>query len=483
MAKKTSSPKKDSVKGFKPKNAWDVLKPSDVKVLEKRAKSYIEFLAACKTERETIVYLEEKAKKLGFKPIADMGKGKKLKPGTKVYFINKNRAMGLAIIGKKPASEGFRIIAAHHDVPRIDIKAQPLYAKHGVSLFKTHYYGGIKKYQWAAIPLALHGFAMTKKGKKILFQIGEKPGDPVFTITDIAPHLSRKLQDGRKATGVFAGEELNIIVGHKPTPAAKKDKEKETPENDRLKEAVLEYLHKDFGLEEEDLAWSEMHAVPAFAPTEVGFDRGLIGGYGHDDRGCVMASFEALAEIKIPEHTSGIILVDKEEIGSCGASGASSMMVTDFLGMLTEATSGENSFMAIRKAISETRVISADTSPPIDPNFEAAHDPLNSTIIGKGVWISKYAGSQGKFMSSEADVEFMAEIRQLLTKEKIPYQFGEMGKVEEGGGGTVAFLLANMNMHVLDVCLPTLSLHSPFELISKVDYHYTVSAYKVFMNN
>lgn len=465
---------------FKSKSAWDTITPAQEKVLEKRSAQYIDFLSLCKTERETIEHIEAKAKKAGFKPLPSYGQGNKLKPGSRVYFINKNRAMGLAIIGKKSSDEGFRLIASHHDVPKIDIKPTPVYEKHGLSLFKTHYYGGIKKFQWPVLPLALHGFAITKNGKILRFKIGEDPKDPVFTITDIAPHICKKIQEDRKTMSVIKGEELNVIVGHRPI---KDTTGKDNGETDRIKKMVLTHLHKDLGLTEEDLAWAELHAVPAMQPREVGFDRALIGGYGHDDRACVAASYAALEDIKIPEHTAAIMFLDKEEIGSCGANGAQSMMVTDFLGMLTEATSGKSNYADVRKAISETFVISADTSPPIDPTFESAHDPLNSAIIGNGVWVTKYAGANGKFMSSEADVEFLAYIRKMLCSEKIPYQFGEMGKVDEGGGGTVAFLLGNLNMHVIDIALATLSLHSPFEVISKVDYHYTVEAYKAFMQN
>lgn len=477
MVKSNKKPPKKNDSGFKIPNAWDCLPKKENKLLEERSQRYMQYLSTCKTERESITFIEEIAKKAGFKELPPFGSGKKLKPGSRVYFINKNRAMGLAIIGKKPASKGFRLIAAHHDVPRIDIKAMPLYEKHGLALLKTHYYGGVKKFQWATIPLALHGFAITRAGKKVSFKIGEKPTDPIFTITDIAIHLSRKLQDERKANAALQGEELNVLVGHKPVSASKEDKEAQN----RVKKMVLEHLKSELGLEEEDLAWAELHAVPAFPAREIGFDRALIGGYGHDDRGCTFAAYEALNEIKIPEYTCSVLMLDKEEIGSCGANGAQSMMVTDFLGMLCEATSGENSFAAIRAAIAETMVISADTSPPVDPSFESTHDPLNSAFLGKGVWISKYSGSGGKMFSGEADVEFINYIRRMLNSENIPYQFGEMGKVDEGGGGTVAFLLSNLNMHVLDVCLPTLSLHSPFEVISKVDYHYSVTAYKAFM--
>lgn len=478
MARKVTAEKKETVKSFKVDWAWDRIKESESKLLEKRTKDYLNFISECKTERGTIEHIETRARKAGFTYLPALGKGKKLKPGSKVMFLNKNRALGLAIIGRKPADEGFRIIAAHHDVPRIDIKATPLYEKHGLALFKTHYYGGVKKFQWAAIPLALHIFALDKKGKKMNFVIGEKPGDPVFTITDVAPHIGKKLQWERKTPDVISGEELNIIVGHKPEASAN---EVETP--NRIKNAVLRHLEKELGMSEEDLAWAEIRAVPAFRASEVGFDRALIGAYGHDDRACVGAAFAAINEMGTPDHTAAILLLDKEEIGSAGPNGAQSMMVTDFLGMLTEATSGESSFAAIRTALSATYVLSADTNAPIDPTFESVSDPMNSGIMGKGVWVTKHSGSAGKSGSSEADIEYLHFIRNMLSKENIPYQFGEMGKVDEGGGGTVAYLLANLNMHVIDISLATLSLHSPFELLSKIDYHYTVSAYKAFMQN
>ncbi len=480
MAKKASSAPDKGVKTFKVDSAWDKIKGNELKLYEKRTQDYLKFISTCKTERGTIEFIETRAQKAGFKPMPPLGQGKKLKPGSKVMFINKNRALGMAVIGKRPASEGFRLIAAHHDVPRIDIKAQPLYEKHGLALFKTHYYGGVKKFQWAAIPLSLHIFAIDRNGKSMSFTIGEKPGDPVFTITDVAPHLGKKIQYERKTADVISGEELNIVVGHQPDHAAD-EKEAETP--NRIKNAVLRRIEKAYGLSEEDLAWAEIRAVPAMQASEVGFDRAMIGAYGHDDRACVGAAFAAISELDTPEHTAAILLLDKEEIGSAGPNGAQSQMVTDFLGMLTEATSGDSSFAAIRTALGATQVLSADTNAPIDPTFEGAYDPLNSGVVGKGVWICKHSGSGGKSGSSEADIEYLACIRKMLNNENIPYQFGEMGKVDEGGGGTVAYMLANLNMHVVDISLGTLSLHSPFELISKIDYHYSVSAYLAFMKN
>ncbi len=467
----------DEVKSFKPNSAWDSISATDLKILEKRCASYLDFITKCKTERATVSYIKAKAEKAGFKTLPDFGNGKKLKPGTKVMFINNNKAICLGIIGKRPASEGFRLIAAHLDVPKVDVKSMPLYERDNLALFKTHYYGGIKKFQWVTIPLSLHIFAIDKKGKTLSFVIGEKEGDPVFTISDIAIHLAQKLQMKRLTLEAVTGEELNIVVGSKP------DSKTDKTQPNRIKNTVLREIEKQFGLTEEDLAWAEIHAVPAMKPAEVGFDRGLIGAYGHDDRACVYAAYSALSEVNVPEHTSAILLLDKEEVGSAGPNGAQSGLITDLITMLTEATSGETTLPAIRNATRNTLVFSADTSASIDPNYESAYDPLNSGYLGKGVWISKFSGKGGKSGSLEVDIEFLAKIRKMLESENIPYQFGEMGKVDEGGGGTVARFIASHNMQVVDMAIPTLSLHSPFELISKVDYHYSVSAYKAFLKN
>lgn len=497
---------------FKKQNAWEMLNEDDEKEMERLSKRYIEFLSSCKTERATINWLESEARKLGFRNLTSNKEvTKKFKAGSKVYYINKNRAIAFAVIGKRPLTEGMHIVAAHHDVPHLDLKAIPLYEKYGLALLKTHYYGGIKKFQWAAIPLALHCFAITKDNKQITFSIGEKPEDPVFTITDMPPHLSYKLQDERKSREVIKGEELNILVGNRPKIVRNETQELSKNQNhiqsqtqsqnsndqqvqnqaslakagpeERVKAAVLEYLYRNYGITEEDLAWAEVSAVPAIAPREVGFNRELIGGFGHDDRSCVMAAFEAISQIKNPEHTAVVIFFDKEEIGSAGANSAQSMMIPDFITFLLEKTEPPATYENMRKTFINSYVLSADTNAPIDPSFDTAWDPLNSGYMGHGVWICKFTGSGGKVGSSEAEAEFIAKIRSLLQKNKIPYQFGEMGKVDEGGGGTVAKFLAQQNMHVLDISIPVLSLHSPFEVLSKVDYYYTVLACKAFLEN
>lgn len=467
--------------GYKKVNGWEALPPKDEKIMEEQARRYLAFLGACKTERETLAWLEQDARRAGFQPLAELKAGSRLKPGERVLFLNKNRAMGLAIIGRRPITDGLHVVAAHHDVPHLDLKALPLYEKYGLALLKTHYYGGVKKFQWAALPLALHGFVITKAGRTVSFAIGEKPDEPVFSITDLPPHLSYKVQNDRKATEVLKGEELNILVGNRPRPPAKGEAAKDAKGEEKVKGAVLDYLYKTWGLVEEDLAWAEISAVPAFPPREVGFQRELIGGFGHDDRACVMAAWEAIREVKVPEHTAAVLLFDKEEIGSAGASGAQSMMIADFFTHLIEHTAGTASYGALRQTMNNSYVLSGDTNAPIDPTFDAAWDATNSGYLGNGVWICKFTGSAGKVGSSEADVEFIARIRDLLIDEKIPYQFGEMGKVDEGGGGTVAKFLAQQNMHVLDVSLPVLSLHSPFEILAKVDYHYTIRAYRAFL--
>lgn len=464
--------------GYKKTSGWESLQAQDERVMEDQARRYMDFLSVCKTERESLAWLDKAARQRGFVPLSESKPGQTLKPGTRLIFNNKNRAMGLAVIGRKPITEGLHLVAAHHDVPHLDLKALPLYEKHGLALLKTHYYGGIKKFQWAALPLALHGFVITKGGKQITFAIGEKPGDPVFSITDLPPHLSAKVQNDRKATEVLKGEELNILVGNRPRKPTGGNQAKG---EEKVKGAVLDYLHRTFGLVEEDLAWAELSAVPALSPREVGFNREMVGGFGHDDRSCVMAAFEAIINVKVPEHTAAILLFDKEEIGSAGASGAQSMMIPDFFSSLIELANGHVSYGLLRQAISNTYVLSGDTNAPIDPTFDAAWDPSNAGYLGNGVWICKFTGSGGKVASSEADVEFIARMRSLLSREKIPYQFGEMGKVDEGGGGTVAKFLAQLNMHVLDLALPVLSLHSPFEILAKVDYHHTIRAYQAFL--
>jgi len=485
MAKKVTAAEP---RPYKRPNAWDALTPKETAEMEKASARYIKFLTACKTERETLAWIEKEAKKAGFQDLNAI-KGKvPLKPGTRVYWTNKNRAMGLGVIGKKPVTSGMRLVAAHHDVPHLDLKAQPLYEKHNMALLRTHYYGGIKKFQWAAIPLALHGFAGLKDGRFVSFVYGEKTDEPCFTITDIAPHLSAKIQNDRKANEVFKGEELHVLVGHRPkaTPkddgkANSKDKPAAPKADERVKTAILEALYKTHGIEEEDLAWAEVAVVPALPAREVGIDASMIGGFGHDDRSCVLAAYDALEQVKVPEHTAAILLFDKEEIGSAGAAGAQSMMVSDFLGHLVWAASGETSYLAIRDALSESLVLSGDTNAAVDPIFDGAYDTTNAGFMGAGVWITKFSGSGGKAGSSEADVEFIARIRKLLVDEKIPYQFGEMGKVDEGGGGTVAKFLAQLNMHCLDLCIPVIGLHSPFEIMAKVDYYYTIRAYKAFL--
>lgn len=480
MEKKKVIPKEKEQPGlgYKKTSGWETLPPKDEKVMEEQARRYIDFLGTCKTERETLAWLDKQARKAGFQPLESLKPGQRLKPGSRVLFTNKNRAMGLAVIGRRPITEGLHVVAAHHDVPHLDLKALPLYEKYGMAMLKTHYYGGVKKFQWAAIPLALHGFVITKAGKTLSFSLGEKPTEPVFTITDLPPHLSYKVQNDRKATEVFKGEELNILVGNRPKPAAKNGEGKG---EEKVKGAVLDFLHRTWGLVEEDLAWAEVSAVPAFPVREVGFQRELIGGFGHDDRSCVMAAFEAVNAVQVPEHTAAALLFDKEEIGSAGASGAQSMMISDFFTRLIEQAGGHASYGLLRQTMSNTYVLSGDTNAPIDPTFDAAWDATNAGYLGNGVWICKFTGSGGKAGSSEADVEFIARLRTLLVREKIPYQFGEMGKVDEGGGGTVAKFLAQLNMNVLDIGLPVLSLHSPFEVLAKVDYHFTIRAYQAFL--
>lgn len=480
MAREKTPKKIDNLK-YKSANAWDVLPPRELKDLEAVAGRYRRFLDTCRTERETITHLIEAATKAGFVPLESVLAKAPVAAGKKVYWVSKNRAIGMAILGKRPISEGIHLIAAHHDVPHLDLKAVPLIEKHGLALLKTHYYGGIKKYHWCGMPLAVHCFAQLQNGKTVRFVVGEDADDPVMTITDVPPHLSGKVQNDRKATEVFSGEELQVLAGHRPKARPEKDGTKVKGEADPVKTAVLEHLHRAYGLVEEDLAWAEIAVVPAIPTREVGLDRSMIGGFGHDDRACVFAAWEALKEVKTPERTAAVLFFDKEEIGSAGASGAQSHMVLDFVNMLATLSVGATSYAMLRDVVSESRVLSADTNAPIDPGFESAWDPANSGLLGHGVWICKFTGSGGKYGSSEADVEFIASLRKLFAGEKVPVQFGEMGKVDAGGGGTVAKFLAQFNMHVVDIALPVLGLHSPFEVLSKVDLYYSVKGYRAFL--
>jgi aspartyl aminopeptidase len=456
---------------MKKESMWLSLKKSEIKKAMKFAEDYKEFLKEVKTERESVNYMISIAKKHGFK---DLTKAKSLTPGDKFYIEKREKVLALGVVGKKPF-EGFRLVVSHIDSPRIDVKPNPLWEDPDASLalLKTHYYGGIKKYQWVSRPLALHGVVYTKDGKRINIRIGDRPGDPVFVIPDLLPHLARKVQGDRKLFEGIKGEELQLVVGNIPID----DKEIKK----KIKTAVLKYLNDEYGITEEDFNSADLEIVPAEEPRDVGFDRSMVGAYGQDDRICAYTSFRAILDVENPTYTSIAFFYDKEEIGSDGNVGAQSNFLEYVLAKVLYLMKPNYTHVEFLDILYKTKAISADVSAAINPIFKGVHDIPNAAKAGYGVVISKYTGHGGKYGSSEATAEFMAEIRALFAKNKVPYQVAELGKVDEGGGGTIAKFFAKYGMDVVDMGPGIIGMHSPFEIASKMDVWSAYRAYKVFL--
>lgn len=458
---------------YKTVNAWD--NPSmNEREIEKFCKGYKAFLNKAKTEREFVREAEELAIKSGFVDIDKLLDNKTpLNSGDKVYRIVKKKLIMLAVIGKKPCEAGTRMVGAHIDSPRVDIKQNPLYESTEMVFMKTHYYGGIKKYQWLAIPLALHGTIIKADGSVIDISIGEDEGDPVFTITDLLPHLAKD-QFEKKLNVAFKGEAMNVLAGSRP------DADKDA--KDRFKLNILKILNEKYGITEEDFISSELEMVPAFKAQDLGFDRSMIGAYGHDDRVCAYPALMAILETKDPEYTAVCILTDKEEIGSVGNTGAQSRALENFLADLCALTTQDQySDRLLRSCLDRSQMLSADVSAAVDPNFEDTHDKLNAAYLGKGVSIMKFSGSRGKSGASDAHAEFVGEVRRVFNENRIPWHTTELGAVDKGGGGTIAMLVANLGVDVLDVGVPVLSMHAPFEVVSKVDVYAAFKGYHVFI--
>ena len=475
MVRKTSKKKVEELRKRlvrKPQLVWDVLGPGEKKKVFEFAERYKTFLDSAKTEREAVRLIEDFAKKKGFKDIT------RAKAGKRFYKINKNKNIVLAVVGKKPLVSGVNLIASHIDSPRLDLKQNPLYEEVDLALLKTHYYGGIKKYQWLARSLAIHGKVIKKDGSHLDLHVGESDEDPVFTIADLLPHLSHKVQTEKKVSEAFEGEKLNVLVGSIPIGD---DEIKE-----RFKLAVLQYLFDTYGIVEEDLVSSEIEIVPAGKARDVGWDRSLIGGYGQDDRVCAYATLEAVGELKAPETTAVALFIDKEEIGSDGSTGAKSRFLEDFVADLFEVTgqqAGGAGGAALRSCLMSSRALSADVNGALDPDYQDVHEKRNAARIGYGVCITKFTGSRGKFGSSDANAEYVAHIRKLFNENRVVWQTGELGKVDEGGGGTIAKFLAVYGLEVVDCGTPLLSMHSPFEIASKADIHMTCKGYQAFFNS
>ena len=448
----------------------NVYEKADEKLLKKifdYAEGYKCFLDNGKTEREACAYAKDAAIAAGYKPFQF---GQKLKAGDKVYYDNRGKNLYLIKVGTKDVEkDGVRIIASHIDSPRIDFKQVPLYENEGIAFAKTHYYGGVRKYQWVATPLALHGAIVLKNGEVLNVRIGEDENDPVFYISDLLPHLAAK-QNAKPLGEGIGGEDLNIWLGNIPYVAASDEKDKTVKEN------LLHILHDKYGMEEADFLSAELSVVPAFKAKDIGFDRGLLGSYGHDDRVCAYPSFTALFDETANEHTTMVVLADKEEIGSEGTTGMQSAI---FLDLLNEIAASFGVSCAAMRA--NSMCLSADVNAAYDPNFPEVCEKLNSAYVSCGAGITKFTGARGKSGSNDADAEFVGFVRKLFDENGVIWQTGELGKVDVGGGGTVAKYIASYNINTIDIGVPVVSMHAPYEVVSKADVYETYLAFRAFL--
>jgi aspartyl aminopeptidase len=450
--------------------AWAKLKENEVNNF---AEGYKRFLQLSKTEREAARYIIEEASKNGFKFIEEYDK---LEPGNKVMALYKNKLVILAVIGEKDPRMGLRIIGSHIDTPRIDLKPVPIYEEAGFAMLKTHYYGGVKRYQWVNIPLAIHGIVALKNGEVKEVIIGEKEDEPIFVIPDLLPHLARRKQGERKGFEIIKGEELRVLIGNKPRIEGTEKKE----ERESVKKAILNILREKYGIEEEDLISAELQLVPAFKPRDAGLDRSMIAAYGQDDRICAYTSLMAILGLEKPEYTAVAIFTDREEIGSEGVAGAKSRLIDLFIGEVITKFVGKCDARDLFTCYANSKAISADVNAAINPIYKDVHDSQNAGHLGKGVIVTKYTGRGGKYGASEANAEFIAWIRRILDERGVPWQPGLLGKVDEGGGGTIAKFIAEKGVDILDIGPGIVGMHSPYEISSKADVYSTYLAYKAF---
>ena len=438
------------------------------------AENYRKFISDCKTERECVDFFVEKAEKAGFVNLEKViAEHTALKAGDRVYANNMGKGMALFVIGKESMEKGMNILGAHIDSPRLDLKQDPLYEDTDFAMLDTHYYGGIKKYQWVTLPLALHGVIAKKDGTVVEVNIGDKPGDPVFGVSDLLIHLSGE-QLEKKAAKVIEGENLDLLIGSIPMQT-EDEKVKE-----KVKANIMNLLSKEYSIEEEDFLSAEIEVVPAGEARDYGFDRSMIMGYGHDDRVCAYPSFEAMLVSEDPEITSVCLLVDKEEIGSVGASGMQSRFFENTVAEVM-AAAGSYSELALRRALAGSKVLSSDVSAAFDPNFPSVMTKRNTAYFGKGLVFNKYTGSRGKGGSNDANAEYIGKLRNIMDTNEVSFQTAELGKVDQGGGGTIAYILANYGMNVIDSGVPVLNMHAPWEIISKVDLYEAYRGYIAFL--
>ncbi len=444
---------------FKKEHFSKAMSDEEILRADEFCEGYKDFLQEGKTERECVEYVLEKAAAKGF---TEFDKTKTYKAGDKVYVNNRGKSVILAVMGKKGAKEGVKIVASHIDSPRLDLKPTPLYEDSELAYFKTHYYGGIKKYQWVAIPLSLHGVMIKADGTSVKISIGEKEGEPKFVVTDLLPHLDKE-QSKRPLLEGIKGEELNILIGSRPFKADEG--------SELVKLNILNILHEKYGVTEKDFISAELELVPAFPVSDIGFDRSLIGAYGHDDRVCAYPAMEAVFDCENPERTTVTVLSDKEEVGSDGNTGLNSSYLKYFIHDLADMEGVKG-----RDVLSKSECLSADVNAGFDPNFPSVHDRYNCCTLNHGAVITKYTGARGKSGTSDASAEFMGKIRRVLDSADVSWQIGELGKVDEGGGGTVAMYIANLGVDVVDLGVPVLSMHAPFEIVSKFDVYSTYRA-------
>ena len=465
------------------RNSWENYTARQLKEAEEFSADYIDFISSCKTERECVDEIVREAEDAGFVELNTLINGKKkIKTGDKVYAVWMNKTVALFKIGKTPMSEGMNILGAHIDSPRMDIKQNPLYEDGGLAYLDTHYYGGVKKYQWVTIPLALHGVIVKKDGTTVIVNIGENDDDPVFFVSDLLIHLAQEQMD-KKGAKVVEGEALDIIVGNRPLVIKNRGKaaaEDDRNGKDKVKNNILEILKKTYDIDEEDFLSAELEVVPAGRAREAGLDRSMILGYGQDDRVCAYPSLRAILEAGEVKKTACCILVDKEEIGSVGATGMKSRFfencVAEIMSMM-----GSYSELELRRCLASSCMLSSDVSAGFDPTYASAFDKKNVCYLGNGVVFNKFTGSRGKSGSNDANAEYIAYLRDILDKDKVNYQTAELGKVDQGGGGTIAYILALYGMNVIDSGVAVLNMHAPWECVSKADLYEAKRCYMAFL--
>lgn len=461
------------------KSAWKKYKEEDLKKLNDLCDDYKRFLTVAKTERESANEIIKRAEEKGYQDLEKyISEGRRILPGDKIYVNNKGKAVVLFNIGKEPITNGMNILGAHIDSPRIDLKANPLYESEGFAYFDTHYYGGIKKYQWVTLPLALHGVVVKKDGTKIDINIGEKEDDPVFGITDLLPHLAGE-QMKKESAKLIEGENLDIIIGNKPLS---NNSEEKNDEKEEIKTNILNILKEQYDITEDDFLTAEIEAVPAGKARDFGLDRSMIMAYGQDDRVCAYTSLEAFLQIEDTKKTLSCILVDKEEIGSVGATGMESHFFDNAIAEIC-ALMGNDSSLAVRRVLNHSKMLSSDVNAAYDPLYKSVMDKRNSSQFGHGLVFCKYTGARGKSGSNDANAEYIAELRKIMDEENIAFQISELGKVDAGGGGTIAYILANYNVEVIDCGVGVLSMHAPWEVTSKSDIYEAYRGYIAFLQN